>query len=72
MDTVKYFKSLSDELSSLKNRVCNIIDNPHWVTDGEWKKSVLKTAAKVVFRETLKFGTGIYTKKIWILIYFNK
>lgn len=43
MDTKNHFKSLSLELTALKDRVRNFIDDAHWQTDGEWKESVLRT-----------------------------
>lgn len=42
MDTNQHFQSLSAELTALKNRVRNFIDDAHWQTDGEWKESVLR------------------------------
>lgn len=42
MDTKDYFESLSDEIEALKCRVRHFIDDNHWLTDGEWKESVLR------------------------------
>lgn len=43
MQTEQYFRSISTELDSLKNRVRHLINDQHWQTDGEWKESVLRT-----------------------------
>lgn len=43
MDVPKYFRSLTRELESVKDRVRNFIDHRHWLTDGEWKESVLRS-----------------------------
>jgi hypothetical protein len=43
MASTDYFKSITAEVSSLKNRVRHLINNAHWPTDGEWKESVLRT-----------------------------
>ena len=42
METTEYFRSLSAEITALKNRVRNFINDAHWRTDGEWKESVLR------------------------------
>ena len=57
-----YFKSLSQELSSLKNRVRNFIKDKHWLSDGEWKESVLRASLLRCLPADIKVGRGfIYT-----------
>jgi len=75
MDTKKYFESLSLECDALKNRVRNFIAGDHWLTDGEWKESVLRTMIKRSISNNLAVGRGFIVKKesssgqIDILIY---
>jgi len=75
MDTAAYFKSLTDELRSMKNRIRNFIGNAHWQTDGEWKETVLRSVLRRYLPKTTDVGKGfIITKEgpstqIDILIY---
>ena len=75
MDTNKYFKSLSLECDALKDRVRNFIAGNHWLTDGEWKESVLRSMIKRSISNTFAVGRGFIVKKesssgqIDILIY---
>lgn len=63
MDTKNYYKSLSSELESLKNRVRNFIHDSHWQTDGEWKESVLRSILLRNIPETVRIGRGFIVKK---------
>jgi hypothetical protein len=57
-----YFKSLSLELTSLKNRVRHFIKDKHWLSDGEWKESVLRASLSRCLPADIKIGRGfIYT-----------
>lgn len=59
MRTERYFATLSAELHALKNRVRDMIDNePHWLTDGEWKEGVLRQVLRRQLPETVKVGRG--------------
>lgn len=75
MDTKKYFKSLSLECDALKDRVRNFIAGDNWLTDGEWKESVLRSMIKRSISNTFAVGRGFIVKKesssgqIDILIY---
>ncbi len=46
MNTEEYFKSLSDEFASVKDRIRNFIGARHWASDGEWKESVVKSVLR--------------------------
>ena len=53
MNVVTHFRSLTAELEALRDRVRNLLEKPpgdstepHWLTDGEWKESVLRTMLK--------------------------
>lgn len=49
MDVEAHFRSLTQELEALRDRVRNLLGDspaPHWLTDGEWKESVLRTTLK--------------------------
>ena len=77
MDTKKYFESLSLECDALKNRVRNFIDVAHWLTDGEWKETVLRSIINRSISGSVSVGRGFIVKKdscstqIDILIYDN-
>ena len=58
MDVKSYFESLTIELESLKNRVRNFIHGAHWLTDGEWKESVLRSVIGRNLPDTVKIGRG--------------
>jgi hypothetical protein len=58
MDIVKYFESLNDELNSLKNRVRVVIEDQHWLTDGTWRESVLKSMLRRQLPSTVLVGSG--------------
>lgn len=58
MDVAKYFESLSLELTGLKNRVRNFIQDTHWPTDGEWKESVLRDVLRRHLPDNVKVGRG--------------
>jgi len=74
LDT-SYFKSLTLELASLKNRVRNFINDRHWQTDGEWKESVLRSFLRRNLPSSVEIGRGFVISKdktsqqIDILIY---
>jgi len=58
MDVAKHFRSITGELESLKDRVRNFISDRHWLTDGEWKESVLRSIIAKRLPETTKIGRG--------------
>jgi hypothetical protein len=58
MDTIKYLKSLSMEFDAVENRVRNFIDTRHWLTDGEWKESVLRTILRRHLPADIGIGRG--------------
>jgi len=69
-----YFESLAAELDALKNRVRNFIQDRHWLTDGEWKESVLRAFLRRNLPKSVQIGRGfVITKReiskqvdIWI------
>lgn len=75
MDVAKYFESLSLELTGLKNRVRDFIQDAHWLTDGEWKESVLRAVLRRHLPDNVKVGRGFvlnsraYSKQIDVLLY---
>jgi len=58
MDVESYFRSLTGELESLKDRVRNFIHGQHWLTDGEWRETVLRTVLARNLPDTVKIGRG--------------
>lgn len=70
-------KSLTQELMSTKHRVRDFIDTEHWLTDGEWKESVLRQALRRNLPTTVQVGRGFIicsdrpSKQIDVLIYRN-
>ena len=54
----QYFLSLTSELESLRNRVRSFIKGAHWLTDGEWKESVLRSLLRRNLPKTVQVGRG--------------
>ena len=53
-----YFETLTIELTALKNRVRSFIHNKHWLTDGEWKESVLRAFLRRNLPRNIEIGRG--------------
>ena len=58
MDIENYFISLTNELISLKNRVRHYIATKHWLSDGEWKESVIRSVLKRHLPNDIGVGRG--------------
>jgi hypothetical protein len=58
MFDLDYFHSLAMELDSLKNRVRTLIKDKHWLTDGEWKESVIRAFLRRHLPKTAEVGRG--------------
>lgn len=77
MNLTRYMQSLTQELMSTKHRVRDFIDDAHWLTDGEWKESVLRQALRRNLPNTVQVGRGFVicndgpSKQIDVLIYRN-
>lgn len=77
MNIENYFKNLTIELESLKDRVRLYIEDAHWQSDGEWKESVLRTTLKRHLPKNVGVGRGFIvnfeqaTTQIDILLYDN-
>lgn len=58
MNTNEYYDSISQELHSLQNRVRNFLSTPNWLTDGEWKESVLRSMLRRHLPLSVRVGRG--------------
>lgn len=58
MNIEKYFKDLTKELESLKDRVRHYIEDAHWLSDGEWKESVIRTVLRRHLPSNIGIGRG--------------
>ena len=58
MDVPAYYRSLTLELESVKDRVRNFIDGAHWLTHGEWRESVLRSMLRDRLPDSVKIGHG--------------
>jgi len=58
MDMIKYHESLNRELQALKDRVRNLMDDPHWLTDGEWKETVLRSVLRKHLPQSVQVSRG--------------
>lgn len=71
------FRSLTDELHALKNRVRDFTDLKQWQADGEWKELVLRSVLSRHLPRTLEPLRGFVTNgwetttQIDVLIYDN-
>jgi hypothetical protein len=63
MHVEAYFRSLTAELEALRDRVRSFMDKPNWLTDGEWKESVLRSVLTRQLPETIKVGRGFVLTK---------
>lgn len=77
MNISKYFKSISAECKALENRVRHFIDDSHWLTDGEWKESVLRTMISRSCPQNISVGRGFIltetgcSTQVDVLLYDN-
>jgi len=58
MEIQAYYRSITSELESVKDRVRNFINDRHWLTDGEWKESVLRSMISDRLPSNVKIGHG--------------
>jgi len=58
MDNLAYFQSLTQEVNALKNRVRYFIKDRHWLSDGQWKESVLRAVLRRHLPKSLGIGSG--------------
>jgi hypothetical protein len=58
MNIEKYFKNLTNELVSLKDRVRDYIDDSNWLSDGEWKESVIRSILRRHLPGNIGVGRG--------------
>ena len=56
MDNQEHFKSITEEIFSLRNRIRNFCE--HCPTDGEWKESVLRTILRRHLPASIGVGKG--------------
>ena len=61
MDNEAYFRSVTAEIDSLKDRIRNFVQ--HWPTDGEWKESVLRTVLRRHLSKSIGVGKGFVVGK---------
>jgi len=57
-DDWNYFQSLTERIDALKNRVRHFIGDAHWLKDGEWKESVIRSILRRHLPITVGVGTG--------------
>lgn len=55
---IDFYRSIGLELNALKNRVRNLMHNPHWLSDGELKEAILRTVLKRHLPENIKVARG--------------
>lgn len=58
LDPADYYRSVALELSALKSRVRYLIADGHWLTDGEWKESILRTLLRRHMPTSIAIGRG--------------
>jgi Domain of unknown function (DUF6602) len=75
MDPADYYRSLTAETDALKDRVRQLIDDTHWLTDGEWKESVVRSVLRRHLPPNIVVGRGFViaesaaSSQIDVLIY---
>jgi hypothetical protein len=58
-----YFRSITLEFQALQNRVRHFILDKHWLTDGEWKESVLRAVLRRHLPQHVGVGKGFIITK---------
>jgi hypothetical protein len=58
MNELGYFRSITLEFRALKDRLRHFIDDKHWLTDGEWKESVLRAVLRRHLPQNVGVGKG--------------
>jgi len=58
MNPLEYYRSVTKEIDALKSRVRYLIAGSHWLTDGEWKESVLRAVLRRHMPPTVGIGRG--------------
>ena len=53
-----YQQSIGEQLKIEKDRIRNLIGSSHWLTDGEYKESLLKKVLRMFLPELYRVGTG--------------
>ncbi|MMZ58542.1 hypothetical protein D1872_205270 [compost metagenome] len=74
-----YFKTFSDELDVIKDRVRNIIGSTHWGADGSHKEAILQAVLANFIPKKYSIGSGFVisddghecSKQIDIIVYDN-
>ncbi len=77
MNLIEYHKTISTELNAVKNRIRQLMNNPHFPTDGELKESVLRSIIRRYIPGNISVGRGFIhngercSEQIDILLYSN-
>ncbi|QDE39914.1 hypothetical protein FIV34_12170 [Luteibacter pinisoli] len=58
MDIEQYFMDLTAESQALKNRIRNLIRDQHWLSDGEWKESVVRAMIRRIIGQDIGVARG--------------
>jgi hypothetical protein len=58
MDILEQYRSLALEFKGVKNRVLNLIGDAHWLSDGEWKESILRSTLRDSLPRDMNIGRG--------------
>lgn len=76
MNVPMYYESLAQEMQALQGRVRNFLStDTHWLTDGEWKESVLRSMLRRQLPKDLEIGRGAiisekrHSNQVDLLIY---
>ena len=63
MNIGNYYKNLTEELYSLKDRIRNYIGTSHCPSDGEWKESVIRTILRRHLPSNIGVGRGFIVSR---------
>ncbi len=55
---IEYHKSVADEMDAVKQRIRHLMNEPHWLTDGEVKESILRHMLRRHLPERFRVGRG--------------
>ncbi|MBZ4646927.1 MAG: hypothetical protein JG777_2416 [Clostridia bacterium] len=78
MDLLNYYKSIGEEICSTKDRIRFLMNNTHFLTDGELKESILRQVIRRYLPEHIKIARGFIhngeacSSQVDVLIYDSK
>jgi hypothetical protein len=65
IDLIGFYKSIADELNTIKDRVRNLIGSKQWGEEGRYKEAILRNIIKRFLPKNFSIGTGFVLAHDW-------